>query len=499
MSRLTTALPVQPTSVGGTFVGPYVHQEALDRAIEANLDDAVIQTARVNRDLAEQMNLARLQKSVESLGQKTPVKRFKSVEQFQPIFLQQQEPKIAEWEVYDAKGSDDPSWQNPVLTNKSTERSKDEIVNVAADNIVASLKFYLAGLGLNSIDDKGLKILCAVHVGKMFDNAYYYDSKIHIGDGGGDIFKDFAKDLTVIAHELGHGIVDMILGGLVYMGQSGALNEHVADVMGVMAVHFLNRELDANNLSWLLGDECMLDLNGVKYSLRSFEKPGTAYVNHPVIGTDPQPADMDGYYKGSRDNYGVHINSGIPNKAFFEAINAYGTDIVSKLRLVKAWVMAVKKIGERGDFKAFVKGTMATAKEMYPNDAKMLEAIQLGWTKVKLYGPGKIDINQPAFEITNDEVVDIFKLDRSRISQLREDIDYGRKILNDRKIKNFKSAKVGFKFDRKGVPQLVVIAYVSDFDNSAKYPKSFVGYPIVVLKEDDLKFRVRPDMKTKVA
>ena len=53
--------------------------------------------------------------------------------------------------------------------------------------------------------------------------------------------------------------------------------------------------------------------------------PGTAY-DDPILGKDPQPADMDHYVelKEDEDDGGVHINSGIPNRAFYLAATAIG-------------------------------------------------------------------------------------------------------------------------------------------------------------------------------
>ena len=51
-------------------------------------------------------------------------------------------------------------------------------------------------------------------------------------------------------------------------------------------------------------------------ALRSMRAPGTAY-DDDVLGRDPQPAHMDGYVRTTDDNGGVHINSGIPNRAFY--------------------------------------------------------------------------------------------------------------------------------------------------------------------------------------
>ena len=51
--------------------------------------------------------------------------------------------------------------------------------------------------------------------------------------------------------------------------------------------------------------------------------PGTAY-DDPVLGKDPQPASMSGFVDTRDDNGGVHLNSGIPNRAFFLAATAVG-------------------------------------------------------------------------------------------------------------------------------------------------------------------------------
>ena len=55
--------------------------------------------------------------------------------------------------------------------------------------------------------------------------------------------------------------------------------------------------------------------------LRSMAEPGSAY-DDPVLGKDPQPAHMDNYVDTPDDNGGVHINSGIPNRAFYLAATA---------------------------------------------------------------------------------------------------------------------------------------------------------------------------------
>ncbi|MCP6675344.1 M4 family metallopeptidase, partial [Klebsiella pneumoniae] len=52
-----------------------------------------------------------------------------------------------------------------------------------------------------------------------------------------------------------------------------------------------------------------------------------AYSGHPVLGDDIQPKHMDAYDNRHEDNGGVHINSGIPNHAFYRAAQAIGGNV----------------------------------------------------------------------------------------------------------------------------------------------------------------------------
>ena len=58
-------------------------------------------------------------------------------------------------------------------------------------------------------------------------------------------------------------------------------------------------------------------------AFRSLKAPGTAYDNK-LIHKDPQPARMADFVDTKEDDGGIHINSGIPNHAFFLAAKALG-------------------------------------------------------------------------------------------------------------------------------------------------------------------------------
>lgn len=188
----------------------------------------------------------------------------------------------------------------------------DPATDEAHDGFGATWKLYDEVYGRNSIDGAGMALLGTVHYGQGYQNAFWNGERMVFGDGDGVIFGRFTASLDVIGHELTHGVTEHT-AGLTYRNQSGALNESVSDVFGVLVAQYSAGQT-AEQADWLIGAELLLPgVQGV--ALRNMLHPGTAY-DDPRLGKDPQPADMSGYVHTSADNGGVHYNSGIPNRAF---------------------------------------------------------------------------------------------------------------------------------------------------------------------------------------
>ncbi len=194
----------------------------------------------------------------------------------------------------------------------------------AYDHLGATWQLYWQAYRRDSLDGRGLPLVASVHYGVAYDNAFWNGAQMVFGDGDGLYFNPFTASVDVIGHELTHGVTQYT-AGLTYVGQSGALNESVSDVFGslVKQLHLGQRAEEAD---WLIGDRLFTSkVHGV--ALRSMKAPGTAY-DDPVLGKDPQPADMDGYvdlpHDDQHDSGGVHTNSGIPNHAFYLAATALG-------------------------------------------------------------------------------------------------------------------------------------------------------------------------------
>jgi Zn-dependent metalloprotease len=202
-----------------------------------------------------------------------------------------------------------------LVRREGDPKSRDVAVNEAYDGSGATYDFYKNVFNRNSIDDKGMRLDSSVHYGKKYDNAFWNGQQMVYGDGDGQLFERFTIALDVIGHELTHGVTEYE-ASLAYQDEPGALNESMSDVFGSMVKQFADKQ-KTKKADWLIGEGLLTkNVNGV--ALRSMSNPGSAY-DDPVLGKDPQPDNMKDYVKGPKDNGGVHINSGIPNKAFYLA------------------------------------------------------------------------------------------------------------------------------------------------------------------------------------
>jgi Zn-dependent metalloprotease len=214
--------------------------------------------------------------------------------------------------IYDLNGSENAPTGQPARS-EGDPASGDDAVDEAYDGFGDTYDFYWDTFQRDSIDGKGLPLVGWVHYGQDYDNAFWDGQQMIFGDGDGSLFVRFTRSLDVIGHELTHGVTQTE-ANLDYFDQSGALNESISDVFGSL-VRQRTLGQTAAEADWLIGKDVIgPDVNGV--AIRSMKAPGTAY-DDPVLGKDPQPASFDDYVDTSDDNGGVHINSGIPNHAFY--------------------------------------------------------------------------------------------------------------------------------------------------------------------------------------
>ena len=268
-----------------------------------------------------------------------------------------------------------------VMTENSA-RSSDIAAKEAFDGAGATYDFLAQVFLRNSIDDRGMLLDSTVHYGTEYDNAMWTGRQMVYGDGDGKLFNRFTGALEVIGHEHTHGMTQHT-SGLEYHDQPGALNEHLSDAFGIMIKQYRFGTTAARS-NWRIGDGLLA--KGVRgVAIRSMEDPGSAY-DDPVLGKDPQPAHMRDYADDVDDNGGVHINSGIPNRAFClaaKSIGGFAWTVTGRI-----WYRAATgKLFPKARFQDFANATVSAAGELTGIGGSVQIKIVDAWSKVGLHVP----------------------------------------------------------------------------------------------------------------
>lgn len=285
-------------------------------------------------------------------------------------------PTTADFIIHTAQGTE------TLPGEIAREDGQAETGDVAVDEAYASAQqvweLFARDFGRSSVDGVGTTLSVTVHYGMSYDNAFWDGQQLVFGDGDGQLFGRFTKPVDVLAHEFTHGVTQLT-AALTYQGQSGALNESVSDVFAAMTKQrMLNHTAD--RADWLIGEGLFLaDVRGI--ALRSMREPGTAY-DDPRLGKDPQVGSMGDYVVTEDDNGGVHLNSGIPNRAFALACIAVGG--FSWERVGKVWYDALTagEVGASADFAAFARSTVSSSTRLFGADSEVTHQIARAWAEV---------------------------------------------------------------------------------------------------------------------
>ncbi|HIK33854.1 MAG TPA: M4 family metallopeptidase [Oscillatoriales cyanobacterium M59_W2019_021] len=285
--------------------------------------------------------------------------------------------------IYDAGGQTDLPGRR--IRGEGDPPTGDAAADEAYDGAGATYDLFQVVYGRNSIDDRGMDLISTVHYGQSYDNAFWDGKQMTYGDGDEDLpesdrlFNRFTIAIDIIAHELTHGVTQYE-AGLVYRNQPGALNESFSDVFGALVKQYQRRQTAAE-ADWLIG-EGLFTRNVNATGIRSMKAPGTAY-NDPKLGKDPQPAHMRDIYKGFEDNGGVHINSGIPNYAFYLAARELGGYAWEKAGRI--WYIALRdKLRPTSTFWDAARETYQVAGDLFGAGSLEQQAVRNGWTAVGL-------------------------------------------------------------------------------------------------------------------
>ncbi len=217
--------------------------------------------------------------------------------------------------------------------------------------------YFYNTFGRVSYDNNGADITSTVHYGSNYNNAAWVGNQMIYGDGDGSTFTYLSGADDIVAHELTHAVTSTE-ANLVYSNQSGALNESFSDVFA----YFFDSE------DWLIGEDVYTPGRSGD-ALRSMSDP-TRYG---------QPAHMNNYNNTTADNGGVHINSGIPNKAAYNTINSIG-----KSRSEQIYYRALTLyLTPNSNFSDARQALIQSARDLY--GTSVANSVASAWSNVGVY------------------------------------------------------------------------------------------------------------------
>ncbi|KAI1322728.1 metalloprotease [Xylariaceae sp. FL0255] len=256
--------------------------------------------------------------------------------------------------VYDAENRTvrDKDFPGPLVHRVGQELNDDNVVNEVWRSMIIVLNFFANVFGWRSYDNQCGDVRMVVHYSKNYMNINWdpVSNYFLFGDGAEGVLYGWYL-IDMVGHEFTHAVVAHI-APLLYVGESGALNEHLGDVFGIMARQWFTQQ-DTDQTDWLFGKGGVLVGDEDRpMGLRSLKAPGTAYTSS-ILGNDPQPAffrDFDDKDYRWADT-ATHLNSGIPNKAFYLVAHGLGG--------------RSGRIPKRCTFLQFADITVDTASELY--------------------------------------------------------------------------------------------------------------------------------------
>ena len=290
-----------------------------------------------------------------------------------PVIAEGETPTVKR-KVYD--GQRRARLPGKLARKEGSPPSKDKSVNAAYDGAGDVYDLFSKEYRRDSVDGRGMTLVSTVHHRNKYNNAFWDGEQMAYGDGDGRIFSTLLE-LSVIAHELTHGVVQFS-GGLFYRDQSGALNESFADVFGALTLQYKLKQ-EASEASWLIGEGIFGP--GIKGDgLRSLIAPGQAYEDE-LLGRDPQPYHMDLYVNTTSDNGGVHINSGIPNHAFYLLAQYLGGNAWGKAGQI--WYQTMQSINKPdATFYDWADKTVEIARIYFGNGSREAMFTRRAWSLV---------------------------------------------------------------------------------------------------------------------
>ena len=273
-------------------------------------------------------------------------------------------------------------WTQPQLPGElvSFTNSISKTAVSAHANMAAVYDYYKNNLNRNSFDGNGAKIIVSYDYDDLnlvfsgnYRNAFWSSSlqQMVFGDEG-----NYAAALDVAGHEFTHAVINYVVGdgsathSLTYYGESGALNEAYADILG----NLIEGKTGDNSGRWLLGEDS-------DRAIRSMASPSSY----------SQPEHYNNRYTGTGDNGGVHTNSGIFNFAAYKMMIDRRTIGITQETWAKVFYRSLYRLTENATFLEARGAIIATAKTL-GFTAEQQQAIKDAFDAVGITEPDSIRI-----------------------------------------------------------------------------------------------------------
>jgi Zn-dependent metalloprotease len=243
-------------------------------------------------------------------------------------------------------------------------------------------------------------ITSRVHFGSSghYNNAFWDGLQMSYGDGDGSQFSPLTA-LDICGHEMTHGVTEST-AGLIYQGESGALNESMSDVFGTM----IERYARPNSWNWKIGEDAYTP-NIPGDALRYMDNPHLAENSSATLDDDPD--HYSERYTGTDDNGGVHTNSGIPNHVFYLVANG-GTHHLSGVSVTgigaddaaRIWYLALTQyMNPNTNFAGARTATLNAATALFGATSAQVNSVANAWCAV---GVGACSSAKKAFDFDGD-------------------------------------------------------------------------------------------------
>jgi Zn-dependent metalloprotease len=229
----------------------------------------------------------------------------------------------------------------------------DRDIDNAHDFAGATYNYYWIIHGRDSYDNHGATLTSTANYGRSYMNAYW--------NGEQTVYGDYFPVKDVVAHEWTHAVTEHS-ANLEYRWQSGALNESFSDIFGAM----VDRD------DWLIGEDLPPHILGGREAIRDLSNPRR-------FG---QPDHTRDWVETCSDNEGVHTNSGITNKAYYNIATAIGKDKAERI-FYRALTVYLHSNSSLEDARA---AALQSAQDLYGANSAEYNAVRDGFNAVGLDG-----------------------------------------------------------------------------------------------------------------